>query len=407
MPLFSSCRAWFRFPRVRQSPLAFVHLYKTAGTSINVFLVNRFPAKQCWRIYPEQGETYRDRLPLKAMRCYSGHVRYDEMLAIVPRGATVFTIVRDPIERALSAYYGCRRQTREVLARRDLDYLPTLDLTLPEFVRTHKQLAVRLFGDFQTNQFGRAEELGRWADGTFVPPTRKDLARARDNLARCLVGTTERLGEFLGLLCKERGWLEPDRVPVENKNHQRPRKLELDRETRDFLEEHTTLDVELHRFANQLLTERLEKSRVEVNSAHRPGRGWRLTFDQPIPGYGWHQRQPWEGGHFCFSEPRAWLECPVLAGRDLGVEIDTLSLLPPEHASPFTLSVNGQTVSLTSSHNAGGMTYRGVLPGGIDTEVARIDLETAKPLRPCEVFPGSADTRLIGLAVTAIRVEAR
>jgi hypothetical protein len=404
MPLFSSCRAWFRLPRVRQSPLAFVHLYKTAGTSINVFLVNRFPAGECWRMYPEQGETYRDRLPSKAMGCYSGHLRYDEMMSVVPRGTKVFTIVRDPIERALSAYYGCRRQTREVLARRSLDYVPLLDLSLPEFARTHKQLAICLLGSFQTNQFGRAEELGRCEDGSFVPPTRKDLARARENLARCLVGTTERLGEFVGLLCKECGWPEPDRVPVENKNNQRPRDLELDKETRDFLEEHTALDVELHRFANELLQERLDRSCTAPPSARHPGRQWSFTFDQPIPGYGWHQRQPWRGGHFCFSEPRAWLDCGTLTGRQMRVEINTVTMLPPEHTSPLRLRVNGREVRLTSASTPDGTTYRGVLPWSLDAESTRVQLEAPSPVRPCDVVPNNNDSRLIGPAITAVRL---
>jgi hypothetical protein len=406
MPLFRSCLDLFRARRKPQPPLAFVHLYKTAGTSMNLFLVNRFPAGQCWRMYPEHGQTYRDLLPPRPVGCYSGHLRYGEMLSVVPRGTTVFTVVRNPIERAISAYYGCRRQSREVLRQRDPAFLPALDLSLAEFIRTRKQLAIGLFGNFQTNYFGRDQEVGRFDDGTFVPPTRKDLAKARDNLSRCLVGTTERLDEFVGLLCRERGWPEPARAPLANQTPRRPREVELDRDVRDFLQEHTALDDELHRFAGELLQERLRKWDGEPRPAPRPARAWQFTFDRPIPGYGWHQRQTWEGVPFCFTEPQAWLDGGTLAGRELRVEIDTLPLLPPEHASPFRLRINDREVGLTRTASRRGDTHVGVLPWGGVKEV-RLELEALNPARPSDLLRDSRDARLIGLAVAGIRLASQ
>lgn len=399
---FFSLRSWLPAPQGQEAPLAFVHLYKTAGTSINLFLTNRFPSGQCCRLYPEHDRNYRDFLPPRPVACYSGHLRYDEMVSAAPSGATLFTILRDPIDRAVSAYHGCRRQPRAVLARRGPEYLPALELSLPELIRTHRLLCVRLFGDFQTNYLSRPREVGLVEDGSFVPPRRRDLDRARDNLSRCLTGTTERLDDTVTLLCLERGWPLPDRLPRANQNPLRPRDHCLDRETLAFLEEHTALDAELHRFAGELLQERWEKAHAGMA---RPPREFSVSFDGAIPGHGWYPREQSGGVCYCFSEPRAWLECRAPAGRDLLVEIDTLPLLPAEHAGPFTLRVNGREVSLSETAMRDRVTYRGVLSGGAGAEEARLDFE-ARPVRPCDVLPGSSDSRALGPAVTAVRLRA-
>ncbi len=400
---------WFGPSRGKQQaiqPLAFVHLHKTAGTSINEFLTNRFPANEFVRFYPEYGESFRLKLPRRAKLCYSGHVRLDEMIAVVPKQTMLFTILRDPVQRAISAFYGWKRYTREELKRRNPYLVPIYDLSLNEFLRQYPLLSLNLFGDFQTNYLGRPKEVGRVTDGSFVPPNRQDLGRAKDNLSRCLVGTTERLTDTIALLCTVRGWAIPDQVPKANVTPRKPKQVDLDKNAQEFFAKHTALDNELHQFAGMLLQEQLDKAQVKLTQTEHPVREYRLTFDQPIPGYGWHPREIFQGKYFCFSEPRAWLECPIPVGKQILVEIETLTLLPAEHFQQVKLCLNGQQVELQCLPTKTGAKLRGVIDCKTKGGKGRLELEALNPIRPSDLVPGSPDQRILSLAVTEVRLRA-
>jgi hypothetical protein len=383
-------------------PLLFLHIPKTAGSSVNEFLVNRFAADEVHSLYPAFGTDVPALLPKEPRGCYAGHVYYD-ITTYLPAGTTVFTVLRDPVERALSAYFFYKRVPREELLRGGPYIANIQDMDLAEFARRFPQSALATFGNFQTYYLSRdyASEPARKGR----PVDRVDLGRAKDNLARCVVGLTDRLHDALALLCHEYGWPCPDRVAEANRTADRPRSL--DRESQAWLEEHTAIDAELVRFARELFDQRWQEY---ARRGPRPARDFRarefrLKFDQPIPGYGWHPREHNPLGHFCFVEPDAWLECPRPKGRRVRLQVRTLSMLPPELESPFTLRVNGAEVSLTRRDIPAGQCFEAeVAPG--DAATLRLDFHAHRPVRPCDVIASSADRRLLSLAVREVRLRA-
>ena len=87
------------------SPALFLHIQKTAGTSIIDLARPHYGLSMtshgdCWG-YPPQ---YFDNTPF-----VSGHIGYDYARHIMESRYS-FTILRDPIERVLSMYYFCRKQ---------------------------------------------------------------------------------------------------------------------------------------------------------------------------------------------------------------------------------------------------------------------------------------------------------
>jgi hypothetical protein len=387
--------------QVPRSPLLFLHIPKTAGTSVTEFLVNRFPAGQLCRLDPAHADDPARMLPGESAACYSGHVAY-AITRHLPAGLKVFTVLRDPVERSLSAYHFYRRIPREALERGAPLIVGVQDMSLAEFVRARPEAALGAFGDVQTNHLGLETVQGQPPGAR--PGGRGRLARAKDNLSQCVVGLAERLRDSLALLCDEYGWPAPDRVPESNRAPDRPGAI--DPEARAWLEEHTALDAELVRFGRELFLERWGGLRRPdpAPPAPRP-REHRLTFDQAIPGYGWHPREPVAGAYFCHSEAEAWLECPALDARRVHVEIATLTILPPEHQSPFTLRINGAEVALARRDIPGGVLYEGVAQSG-DGPALRLDFRAERAVRPCDILPGSGDRRELGLAVREVRLRA-
>jgi hypothetical protein len=405
MPLLRMVRGWFGTPATRlvNKPLLFLHIPKTAGCSVNNFLVNRFGVNDFHSIYPGNRIDLRTMIPNKPMKGYAGHLWYDVTNYLPPK-LTVFTILREPVDRALSAYFYFKRAPQEGSLRYTPELSDVKHMELGDFIRRFPKVALSAFGNYQTYYMSRRYtsdevELER-------PCARADLSKAKDNLAKCLVGVTDRLQDSLALLCHEYGWPCPDRVAEVNRTQRLPQSL--DAEAQAWLEENTALDAELFRFGRELFEQRWSEYTRRHAAPPQDGarRDYRLTFDQPIPGHGWHPREESLGRHYCFSEPGAWLECPAPKSESLVVEIDTLPFLPAEVAGAFSLRVNGEPVELHAESQGREVRYRGRVREGRAGGTVRLDFHLENPVRPREVIPGSEDDRLMGPAVCEVRLRA-
>ena len=87
-------------------PLGFMHVSKTGGASVRQWLVSMFePHEVSPLIMPADFETLR--VPGREYKLYAGHlmgVQFD----LLPRTSQIFTLVRDPVEQAASAYFHVR-----------------------------------------------------------------------------------------------------------------------------------------------------------------------------------------------------------------------------------------------------------------------------------------------------------
>ncbi|MFM7149029.1 MAG: hypothetical protein ACKO23_04225, partial [Gemmataceae bacterium] len=387
------------------NPLWFLHIPKTAGCSINQFLINRFPAGQFCLIHPKAKQDPRDLLPREPVALYSGHANYD-FRQFLPPDIQIFTVLRDPVERALSAYYFYRRSTLEALKTFAPGMIPILSMSLGEFVTANPIYGLKVFGNIQVSYFSRP----------FMHPFKQrpwivaeDLALAKANLARCFVGLTEQLDDSLATLSREFGWPIPDVAPSQNVTQKRPKLMDLDAETRNWLEENTALDRELYDFGKQLFREwgqKLDERQNASVSSNVSTRQVRFTFDRPIPGHGWWTREQNDSGSFCWCEPDAWLTLPAPAKQDLVVEIEALPILPMKFTSNLELKIDGQTVPVQRQEGSKGLRFTAKVFRQENSGPIRLDLHVPDPIRPCDIEPSSSDNRLLSLAVKEVRLRA-
>jgi len=242
----------------RSGVVAFLHIPKTAGTTLNAILARQYSPDETHEIMMRGMSWLRPRptlvpklliSPSKIRRLKSVlrrgpsvrmiHGHFDlSIKRVLPNDVRLFTFLRDPVERAISHYYHYRRQTGDPiqpLAMRS---------TLGEWVR---DCGLVEMDNGQTRRLAGEMNLpcGR--------VTHELFERAKTNLARnfAVVGLTERFEESLILLQRAFGW-PLDRFTLRNVGGNRLRRDQVDDETLNVIQDCNRYDLDLYRFATGL-----------------------------------------------------------------------------------------------------------------------------------------------------------
>ena len=94
---------------INQRPIVFLHLPKTAGQSIRIFLNNAFPKRSMFPGQVDHHLAMHSRSDLRKYDLFCGHFSWSALDCLGPE-SFVFTILRDPAERLISFYRFLRRQ---------------------------------------------------------------------------------------------------------------------------------------------------------------------------------------------------------------------------------------------------------------------------------------------------------
>jgi sulfotransferase famil protein len=237
--------------------IAFVHIPKTAGTTLNTMLASQYSPDELHEIMM-RGMSWIARAPMllprplislskiqrlksaikcpRRLRLIHGHFDLS-IMKLLPPGARCFTLLRDPVERAISHYYHYRRMSSDPV------HALAMRSTLAEWVGGCGLVEM---DNGQTRRLAGAMSLpiGRVTEAT--------LARAKTNLSRfAVVGLTERFEESLVLLQRAFKW-RLDRLPARNVGSNRPRRTEVGAEALKAIEDRNRFDLELYGFACEL-----------------------------------------------------------------------------------------------------------------------------------------------------------
>jgi hypothetical protein len=247
--------------RAAPSPY-FLHIPKTAGTSINAWLDSCPTFRPCphglWSALLEEGRDALDRYDL-----FHGHF-YCYLAEFLRRPLATFTVLRHPFERALSHFHHIQRDQRH--------YFHEKVIAQGSFLRFIEDPSTQvLVRDFQTRALTARFDpvaLSRnppshaahpfWLEQHLeTAPSGIDrgrsLALAKEALDACIaVGLSERLPETIRCLAETLGLSEMSEIRVLNAAPSGP-KSRIGEAELEALRELNRLDLELYEYAAELL----------------------------------------------------------------------------------------------------------------------------------------------------------
>jgi hypothetical protein len=240
-----------------REPLIFIHLYKTGGTTLNRIIEWEYRLSRTCSVEPTWWRWSYQRITrwsperLARMDVFKGHMPFG-LHRLLPSAASYITVLREPVERAISDYYFARRFKPHPHHR------AALRLTLEEyFLQKHEH-------NFQSRILAgpNSHELFPSVCDTSI------FEAARENLARqfVVVGLTERFDETLALLKVVLGWKVKRYRSFRVADNRIPKK-QLAPATLDLIQERERFDIALYEYASSLFERAIAAHREAVDQA--------------------------------------------------------------------------------------------------------------------------------------------
>ena len=236
-----------------EESVIFLHLPKTAGTTLNRLIEWEYPLTEMYSVDPVLFEWSYARLRnlpkkrLRKTRIFKGHMLFG-LHEVLPHPATYITVLRNPVDRVLSAYYFMRGYKLHPLYWK----LRRNKWSLEEYVErtTRDNVQCKIIANAAYHE----------------PCTQEIMERALQHLDRyfSVVGLSERFEESLALMKLRFGW-QLKSYSAFNVTRSRPKRQDLPQTSLDMIAERNRFDVALYRHATKLFEEAVKKQEAEVS----------------------------------------------------------------------------------------------------------------------------------------------
>ncbi len=232
----------------------FTHIPKTAGTTMRSVLYRQYQ-QTLFSLYGLMNEsdvfaklTEASRTTPDTVRAVSAHIPYGIHNYLTGESYQYFTILREPVKRAMSAYFYMRQLTNHP---RNAD---AMQLTIVEYIQRYPFL-----GTVQTRYLlGMPQQNPEQILDSTAPLPENALDIAKEHLANeyATFGLTERFDESLLLLREAFGWRN---IYYESQNITKSKRDNLTPETMDALRQACAIDIALYDYAKGLFEQRLQQ----------------------------------------------------------------------------------------------------------------------------------------------------
>jgi len=213
--------------------LFFLHIPKTAGTTLGKIVRSQYPKDKVFVYLPNQPDTINEysEEERKKMRLVAGHYQFGWHKHF-PGPFTYFTVMRDPVVRMISLYRYLNRKTDHRL-HEEIKSLNIVDFS-KRFANAQTKFITGLEASFIAKQ----------------PEEALDMAKKNLQTYFSVVGIQERFDETLLLAKHTYEW---KKVFFYDSLNAAPKKeSEFSEDTLKEMEEHLRLDIELYKFADDI-----------------------------------------------------------------------------------------------------------------------------------------------------------
>jgi Sulfotransferase family len=241
-----------RSASVDHEALIFLHIPKTAGTTLNRIIEWQYSPLSIFTIDPQRIRATPERFKTlsaqrrRQLRVVRGHMVYG-IHKCLPQGAMYITMLRDPVARLVSAYSFILRRPLNPMHRK----LKRGRVGVEAFIRLTPNRQ-----NLQCRMLAGVED---------VTCDQRVLDVAKENITKSfsVVGLCERFEESLVLIAKTFGWEIPY---YENRKVSKVRPA-LEPSVVNMIQEHNRFDMELYEFARKRFEDTLHKEEDVMRQA--------------------------------------------------------------------------------------------------------------------------------------------
>jgi len=233
--------------------LLFTHVHKTAGASFAQSVI--YPNVDQERIHHFCGVWNLLKNRGQVMDYVSGHYPYGIHMFMKGDGPNIyFTILREPLDRAVSYYYYVKQLDTPLFKHQSLPDANRFDIAGFYGLENYQNIQTKFIAG-----------LFIMRTAAFLPKVLGDsllLSHAKHNLCKRYraFGLFERINEFQETAAKIMGWKNLNVKNETTVTRKRPSVHQLAEEAKVSILRANRLDVDLYRFAQGLYHQRLEKS---------------------------------------------------------------------------------------------------------------------------------------------------
>lgn len=218
--------------------IVFTHIPKTAGSFLQKkFIEANVPSNRCYttaglkEFILKSSDNY---------QLFYGHLPYGVHL-LTPKSVRYITLLREPIDRAISFYYSMKEVDIKIYKHPFREYADSL--TLKDFYKNRnlQNVQARFMAGILSNKL-YPKFPSKYTENWI-------LYWAKKNLNNYIYGIYDRLEESIELFQNKLAWTHPiDMIPY-RKTQNRPKKADLDQETIQVLLKANALDIKLYELA--------------------------------------------------------------------------------------------------------------------------------------------------------------
>ncbi len=376
--------------------LCFVHIPKTAGTTLSSYLQDSVhQARICPAVDQRELELQLDGLDRYDL--LRGHFMLSRLPGTMRSQFKLITFLRDPIQRAISSYHHWLREPR----LRDTVYRSPLFVTHNAQVLTLTPISM----------------LERVSLRTHLDATK---ALLEDFF---FVGVVEHFAESFLALSTLRGLPVASSVRQRNVGHY---DTSIPEELIQELIDANWADIELYAYAVDLfkrkflpLAQQAGSVKPSLQLLGAPVRGIHYRMDSPLVGAGWHEREGFEPENiqrwrWTGPEPESHIYLSLAPNIRYRFSIRVLNSVSVDILRSMRVAVNEHTIALRETRsiprteNLPGLLYEGVVTPAMfsaNDALTKVTISVDKTIPRCEADPNSTSTLRCGLAITEINFD--
>jgi hypothetical protein len=398
-----------RFKIANRGPIFFLHIPKTAGTSLRTYLRNQYqpvdvmPAEN-WPELIQKNVHPADYLLIQ------GHLFYNLRQTLKPK-TPVVAVLREPLTRTLSGLRHLQRDSNfHILHSRAVGKSIQQLLRDPVIMRQQANIqAAALCASVPPDEVRQyllrtlPDRSQAEASDLENPPT---LELALQRLVEIdFLGTFDDLSSLMSTMAEAMDYHPASHLSLSNEAPSATTTLDgLTSEDLEILREHNRIDLELYQSAKDLVTLR---SRLHAllrlaarNMYSCPTEAFEIDLAGPVPGHGWHTADQegdavwrWTG-----PEPQFTLEICLQRGVSYDAEM-RVNAPEADRIKMLTLRLNGLSIPLTFEQYENSSSVRWHVPS-----------TSTEPYNGCcilafdvgSVFRVAGDMRRLGICVSSI-----